>query len=79
MDLSKVMPAHIAISMFVGFFFASLGTYAARGIARSVADIYKALWLREKPTIPRFDRSEHKWKNADLTGKQKPEKEVSNV
>ena len=42
-DLSNVMPIHIGITLFLGFFASTLGVYAARAIARCFRDVYDAL------------------------------------
>ena len=42
-DLSNVMPIHIGITLFLGFFASTLGIFAARALARCLRDVYDAL------------------------------------
>ena len=42
-DLSNIMPLHIGITLFLGFFSSTLGIFAARAIARCLRDVYDAL------------------------------------
>ena len=63
MNLSNVMPLHIGISMFLIFFSAALGIYAARALALCLRDIYEAA-TAPRTTAPNVDLTEHTWHNA---------------
>ena len=54
-DLSNVMPMHIGITLFLGFFASTLGIFAARAIARCLRDVYDAL-QNASPSQPRNER-----------------------
>ena len=58
-DLSNVMPIHIGITLFLGFFSATLGIFAARAIARCLRDVYEYV---TRDRIPTFDATDHVWR-----------------